>query len=316
MVRKTLADGTVKVYRYAATSDPSPRFREDSLGALILAYKASPEWLRLADATRATYATYLRVLEADPGAEVRRIARRDILALRDAIASTRGPGAATGFTRAASALFGWAVDREWIDTSPVHRIKALPKTALPTWTAAEVRLALDHLPEPFRRAVFLAAITGQRRGDLVAMRWADYDGAALRFQQQKTGRKMTLPLPAEARQVLDSWREQATADTILTDDTGAPWVAQRLTERLGRLLVKIEGMRPHLGLHGIRKFRATELASAGASVHQIAAVTGHKTLAMVALYTAEADQERLAGEVGKRLSPVVRLSRKPLKKRG
>jgi hypothetical protein len=37
--------------------------------------------------------------------------RRDILTLRDAIATARGNGAATGFVRAASALFTWAVDR-------------------------------------------------------------------------------------------------------------------------------------------------------------------------------------------------------------
>ena len=39
---------------------------------------------------------------------------------------------------------------------------------------------------------------------------------------------------------------------------------------------------------------ATPLADAGCTAHEIAVVTGHRTLAMVQLYTASADQERLA----------------------
>ena len=179
-----------------------------------------------------------------------------------------------------------------------------------------MRLALDHLPEPFRRAVFLAAITGQRRGDLVAMRWADYDGAALRFHQQKTGRKMTLPSPPARPATSSTAGENRRRPTPSSPTTPAPLGCPTPHERLGRLLVKIEGMRPHLGLHGIRKFRATELASAGASVHQIAAVTGHKTLAMVAPTPPRPTRNASREKSENSLSPVVRLSRKPLKKRG
>lgn len=299
VVKKRLADGTVKTYTYAR-KPPSARFDADSLGALIRAYKASPEWLRLSAATHATYSTYLRVLEADPNSRVRDITRRDILALRDAIATTRGHGAATGFLRAAGALFAWAVDREWIEHSPVHRIKKLPGGTLPAWSAAQIAHALPRLSEPLRRALVLAQHTGQRRGDLVALRWNDWNGTTLRFRQQKTGAEMSLPVAPALRAEMEAWRQEARSLTILHDGTGTPWHPARLTERMARALAKI-GL-SGLGLHGLRKALAAGLADRGATTHEIAAVTGHRTLGMVAHYTRTADQERLAGTAISRLS--------------
>ena len=46
--------------------------------------------------------------------------------------------------------------------------------------------------------------------------------------------------------------------------------------------------------HGLRKAAARRLAEAGCTVHQIASITGHKTLKEVAHYAAAADQVRLA----------------------
>jgi site-specific recombinase XerD len=46
--------------------------------------------------------------------------------------------------------------------------------------------------------------------------------------------------------------------------------------------------------HGLRKASARRLAEAGCTVKQIAAITGHKTLAETERYTRQADQEILA----------------------
>lgn len=277
-----------------------PRFGAESIGALIIAYKASPEWARMASATQANYTVYLKVLEAAPHDPVAGVTRRDVLALRDAIASTRGNGAAQGFVRAASALFSWAVDREWIDATPVVRIKALPKGALPAWTAEQVDVALARLSEPLRRAVLLAAHTGQRRGDLCALRWDAYDGNTLRFRQQKTGQAMALAVSPILRAELDAWRRDAKTLTILADPTGKPWNPQYLSSQMKKALTRI-GM-PGLNIHGVRKYVAASLASDGASTHEIAAMTGHRTLGMVQHYTDSADRERLAEQAVNRMS--------------
>jgi integrase len=80
-----------------------------------------------------------------------------------------------------------------------------------------------------------------------------------------------------------------------------------LSSAMGRALASI-GL-PGLNVHGLRKLRATELANAGATTHEIGAFTGHLTIGMVAHYTRSADQERLANAAANRLSKPRKLKR-------
>jgi integrase len=51
---------------------------------------------------------------------------------------------------------------------------------------------------------------------------------------------------------------------------------------------------PHLSAHSLRKGTAAELATEGASPHEIMSVTGHTTLAEAERYTREAEKKKLA----------------------
>lgn len=294
VVRRQLADGTVREYRYAR-GVPRRKRAADTLGALIEAYQRSPEWLGLKASTRTNYTIYLRPLDRVKHVAVHAITRRDLLDVRDIIAAKRGPGAATGFVRAVSSLFGWAVDREWRETSPAHRLPALPGGHLAAWAAAQAAAAEAGLPEHLRRAVVLARYTGQRRGDLCAMTWAAFDGERIRVRQQKTGAELVIACHPTLRAELLAWRAAAPLGsvTILTDAKGRPWKPTRLSHDLPEALVKL-GLPRSLNVHGLRKLAAASLADAGCTPHEIAAVTGHRTLAMVEFYTRSADQERLA----------------------
>lgn len=298
-VRHTLADGTVKVYRYDRHAPKTIAREPDSTAQLIAAYQRSPEWHALAKSTQTGYTIYLRPLFQVGHLPVHSWKRRDILTLRDAIATARGNGAATGFVRAASALFTWAVDREWLEHTPVTRIKALPGGHLRAWTREEADAAAARLPAHLARAVILARYTGQRRGDLCTMGWTAYDGATIRLVQQKTGAPMVLPVNPALKAHLDAWPRVAA--TILTDARGRPWKPADLTHAMPAALVRI-GLSNDMNVHGLRKLAAAELADAGCSVHEIAAITGHQSLSMVQLYTKSADQERLASAAIVRLS--------------
>jgi integrase len=302
VVRKRLADGTIREYRYARGPVEPERHDAGSMAALIAAYRGSPEWAAKAKQTKATYNIYLRPWEDErlARAAVTSIKRRDILTIRDAIASARGNGAATGFGRITAALFAFALDRGWIEYSPAARIKRLPGGHLLDWGERSIAHALDKLPEPYRRAVVLAVHTGQRRGDLVAMTWGQYDGATIRLRQGKTGALMALPVHPNLQAELDSWKQDRASVAILTAPRGQPWTAPHLTREMKRELEKI-GL-PGLNVHGLRKAAARRLAEAGCSAHEIAAVTGHRTLAMVELYTRAADQEKMAGAAVVRLT--------------
>lgn len=307
-VRRKLADGSYKEYRYSRgrkAAQPS-----DTIGALIAAYRASPEYTGLKPLTRSNYTTYLKVIEANrallavPVADLR---RRQILALRDVVAAERGPAAANVFLRIISTLLTWAVDREWIDANPIARAKRLPGGHLRAWTVPEYDRAVAALPEHLRRAVVLARHTGQRRGDLIGMRWSAYDGSHVIVQQEK-GRNganrppLRIPASATLRRELDAWRGDAPASAyILTTDRGRKWCGTYLSRLLGEGLAEIGTDLAGLNVHGLRKLAAASLAEAGCSTHEIAAITGHRTLAMVELYTASARQRQLADAAVRRM---------------
>lgn len=295
IVRKTLADGTVKEYRYARRAVKRELPEPNTVGALVMAFKSSPEWKAYAPQTQARHTIYLRPWEDDRlyRVPVSAIGRKQIMALRDAIATTRGNGAGTGFGRVAAALFGWAVDRGWIDYSPVHRIRALPGGTLPAWTEAQIGHALDKLAEPFRRVVVLALHTGQRRGDLCAMRWTQIAGSTVRLTQGKTGVELAIPIGAELAVELATWRQDTPGAHVLKQPQGLPWNDNHMSRAMAKALQEI-GLPKRLNVHGLRKAAARRLAEAGCTVHQIAAITGHKTLSMVAHYTASVDQEKMA----------------------
>lgn len=256
----------------------------------------------LADATRGNYTLYLRPLERLAHLPLASVRRPHLFALRDALAKARGNGAATGFVRAAQALLSWARNRGLLDHSPADRLPVLRGGHLPAWTLAQAQAAITALPDHLARVVLLAMHTGQRRGDLCRLAWSAYDGRALRLVQQKTGRPLVIPAHPELRAALDTWRRDAMATTILADAAGRPWKPGYLSEALPAAMVRA-GL-PPLGVHGLRKLAAAMLADAGCSTHEVAAITGHTTLAMVQLYTAGADQHRLATAAVTRLQTV------------
>jgi integrase len=79
---------------------------------------------------------------------------------------------------------------------------------------------------------------------------------------------------------------------------------------LGRIKVPEgqEELPPNLNIHGLRKLAASNLAEAGCSTKEIAAITGHETLAMIELYTKSADQKRLATAAIHRLQTFTKLT--------
>jgi integrase len=292
-VRKRLADGTIKTYEYhhpPVSRGKSPALPPDSLRDLLAAYQRSPEWAALAPRTVKGRAAALRHLDEIKHLAVADLRRRHILELRDGIAAGIGPGAANAFSAALTTMFAWARDRGWIEHSPADRIRALPGGHFPTWAEADLTRALDVAPPAIRRALLLAVHTGQRRGDLVAARWSDMAGGAWRLTQEKTKRRLTIPLHPALAAEMATWRK--TAVTVLTTEAGTPWDRDGLTMALMRALTPI-GLKGH-NLHGLRKLAAVRLAEAGCSAHEIAAITGHSSLDQVALYTREADQARLA----------------------
>lgn len=260
---------------------------------MMIAYRRSPEWAALRPSSKAHYNRYLRHLEAAWERPVIKLGRRFLLDMRDAVAHGWGPAAGNCFMQATSALFSWARNRGWVDHSPVDRVQAIPGGHFPAWNMDQVHVALAQFPEPLRRAVILGLYTGQRRGDLVALAWGAYDGVSIRLRQAKTGTMLQIPVHAGLRSELERWKANRCSTLILTTARGLPWSGTHLSTRFAQA-VRDAGLPSGLNVHGLRKLAAASLAEAGCSALEIAAITGHRSLSMVALYTTSADQRKLA----------------------
>lgn len=291
VVKKRLADGTIREYRYERTPVVYKPRPVDDIAALIAAWQLSPEWHRLSEGRKRVCLIYLRHLVGLGHVKADELKRRDIRTMRDAIASDGRPGAANMFLNVIRSMFSWAVRADWVEHNPALGIQVIPGGTLPAWSQQQADQAIAELPPHLSRLVLTALYTGQRRGDLCRLAWSNYDGERIRLVQGKTGSPLVIPVHPTLKAAMDTWPRTAT--TILTNVHGRPWKPGTVTEALRYALPRL-GFPDGWGIHGLRKLAATNLAEAGASAHEIMSVTGHRSLAMVSLYTAKVDQERLA----------------------
>jgi len=78
---------------------------------------------------------------------------------------------------------------------------------------------------------------------------------------------------------------------IITDARGRP--LRRLTKLIA-VAAKRAGLPARCVAHGLRKAAVRRLAESGGTTKEIAAVSGHRSLAEIERYTARADQAGLA----------------------
>lgn len=292
-VRRELADGSTREYVYERTPPKrkGPRYAHDALARVIEQWQRSPEWKAYAPATVRRRHYGLAFLDAYRRWSIRELTRALMLEIRDDIAEVRGNGAAGSFIDTASALFTFALDRGHRTDHPLIKIKRLKLGEWRAWTDEEIAVALERFPAYLRRAVVLGLYTGQRSGDCARMRWGDFDGEGIAVAQQKTGEKLWIPCHTALKAEIADWPREAM--TILATTKGQPWTVPSFQQTMHREIKKIPEM-AGLQFHGLRKSAATRLAEAGCTDHEISAVTGHQTLAMVQHYTKAANQRKMA----------------------
>lgn len=311
-VTKRRPDGTERTYFYwratrAPLPDPaSPGFAKalreakmagpaapsGTFGSLIAEYRRAPAYTSLAPTTRRSYlAAFDRLadLHRQPLSDFR---RRHALQIRDGMADQ--PGNAKVLLKVLSMLLNFAVEREYLEANVAKGVAPLAVGEHQPWPVAALDFAMRTLPEHLRRAFLLALYSGQRRGDCAAMLWSQYDGEGIEVTQIKTGARLWVPCHSALRGELEAWRKGAKAVTILVNFEGLPWAS---SASLGtgfsdfcRRHRELDG----LTFHGLRKTAGAMLAEAGCTPHEIAAITGHQSLAMVQHYTKGADQRRRA----------------------
>jgi len=148
-------------------------------------------------------------------------------------------------------------------------------------------------PKPNARlALLLLLYTGQRAGDVAAMRWDQYDGKGIAARQQKTGELLWIPCHSKLRDALDEAERRS--EFILTTQLKSGYSTGAFCNMIADATAQIDA--GEYTAHGLRANAAMALAEAGCTLHQVMAVTGHRTFKMAMHYTRRAAQKQLAQE--------------------
>lgn len=300
-VRKRLADGSLRTYYYhRATGAPLPGKPGDrafalawsdaertvprnsgTVSALIRSYSLSLKFERKRDSTKREYRRLMSRIEERFGTlPIKALAsprvRGVFIGYQEEIGRDH-PREADNRLAMLSTVFSYAVSKGEIADNPLRGFERLHtgNRSEFIWTEKEIGAFMEAAPLELQQALILAIHTGQRYGDLIWMRWADYDGEAISLKQSKTGAPVTIRATATLKGMLDQMERRG--PYILTRADGRPWFTANNDKELSKQWRKqsqalgIENLK----FSDLRGTAVTLLSEAGAEVPQIAAITGH-----------------------------------------
>lgn len=303
-VHKRLADGTIAIYYYhrrtgrrlhgepgtgefsvslAEAERLAPDRLAGTIAGLIKDFRTSKKWEKYRDSTREIMSFNLDAAELRFGAvPLDLIDRdgfyRDVAGWRDKL-STKTPRAADAKVSALKTVFSWGAANKKIKSNPIanmERVYTADRSDI-IWLPEHIEAFEERAPAELRNLLTVALHTGQRRGDIFALTWNQYDGRAITLRQSKTRARVYLPCTEALRALLDGLpRKQA---AILLDAQNKPWTPATFRTAWDRTLADLPAL-SHLHFHDTRGTAVTMLSEAGCTPQEIAAITGH-TLAGV-----------------------------------
>ncbi len=201
-------------------------------------------------------------------------------------------------------FLGRIIDWEYDDAPRRNPVLAgdipIKNRALPRFlddpTATKLLIAARNLPDPFDRlTVEMLARTGMRRGELLGLTIdaVVQIGSAfwLRTPVGKLHNDRYIPLHPNLKELLDDWlaqRPKTLRSDLMFCDRGRPIPGPRVDRAVQRAATAA-GI-GHVHPHQLRHTIATQAINRGMSLEAIAALLGHKSLAMTMVYARIADR--------------------------
>ncbi len=271
---------------------------------MIRDFKAAPEFQVLAAKTQRDYARALDHLGLAVGAFPANVIKRaQIIKLRNKIA-VRGHRAADFWVAVVARCFAVGRDLGYVETNPAEKIDRINEAEEFKRWPPEARAAFEasNPPAALMTAYMLGLWTAQGLGDVLRLARSRYDGIGFSARRQKTDTAGFIPAAAPLRTYLATLPK--TGVLFITRSDGSRYPERQFSEEFRAWLDGL-GLND-LHFHGLRKTTAAALAEAGASTHEIAAITLHRTMSMVEHYTREANQKQMATEAIRKLDIAVR----------
>lgn len=285
--QKALAGGVPKI----------ERIRPGTFSALIATFYETAKFQRTTAGTQRTYRRALEKFREDFGDVLVKDFTTEI---HDEVfdAMAHKPGALENLRKPLRQVLKLAVRRGYIAVSPMDgvRLPRAPIKGFTAWSEDDIARFEAHWKSGTRErlAIALLLYTVQRRSDVVGMGRQHTKPGKIHVAQAKSGGQTRLWIPIHPALQAELDHVPATQLTFLQTQYGQPFTAAGFGNWF-RDAARAAGLEDRTA-HGLRKAGSRRLAEAGCTPSQIMAVTGHKNLSEVTLYTASADQERLAEE--------------------
>lgn len=250
-------------------SEPAP----GSIGWVIKRYRDGTKYGKLASGTRKYYDRFLHEIGAlGPHLPFASFTRRAVVDFIETYSKVHQRRQAAAVLKN---LFGVARYYGAVATDEAAGLQL--ETSAPRdriWTNEEVTRWIEVAAgeDPHMVTAFLLLqFTAQRPTDVLKMTWPQYSGSAIRLRQQKTGTLLDVPLHPVLRDHLDGLARSHSSLTIVAF-RGRPVKYLRFNERFRRIAARacIDAQ-----ARDLRRTAMVRMAEAGATVPQIASVSGH-----------------------------------------
>jgi integrase len=318
--RKKLSDGSVRIYHYhRGTGAPlpgkkgSPEFLtayleaeklapiSGNVAALIRDYLLSRKFeftkdgSRRPESTKKEYRRLLAKAESEFGTlpikalESPKV--NDLFITWHEEIALDSPREADNRVTVLGVVFAEAKRRGKIVRNPLERFEKayVSDRSEMIWTEADITRFMRGAPVELQRALILAIHTGQRYGDLIRLRWCDFDGKAISLKQSKTSVRVWVPCTAALHRMLE--QTPRVGPYILTRADGRPWFTDRDGSALSKAWprqMEAAGFYPRpfaeltkaekagfLHFNDMRGTAVTLLSEAKCTPQLICAITGH-----------------------------------------
>jgi len=266
-----------------------------TLNDWLVTYEKDLDRRKLAAKTMESYERFLRTIK--DGLGLFPLEDIDTKALADFLAPWREDGKATMHNRIRNFMkdvFATAIAHGMIKTNPIEYIKTEKVTVVRSrLSLEEFKLICANTPDlyPWARPCFeLALLTGQRIGDIQAMKWSDIRDGKIFIVQQKTGSRVAIDtshgLAAIGKTIKDALAElkpfKDESDHVIPVSGGRDKLSRAFLKSRSATKLKWEGTAP--SFHEIRSLSARLYKEENDSEFS-QRLLGHKNSAMTEKYT-------------------------------